>query len=120
MDGILKKEDIYEFISSGKMTYSDFTLWLDDNDDQWEEIVSYDEWSIVYIAGHYYFYDHEPEGSSDSLYEVEPIASLYYTLDNQPDDEDALITLFADYDYCGEQDNTDQLIYWWFKIIDNN
>lgn len=115
MDRILKKEDIHELISSGEMSYSDFTLWLDANDDQWSEIVYYDDWSVVCIDGHYYYYDHESEGDSDTLYEVEPIGSLYYGIDNQPEDDFALINLFSDYDCCGEQDNTDQLIYWWFR-----
>lgn len=98
------------------LTYSEFCLWIDENDDKVEYILEYDDWSVVLIDGHYYYYEHEVEGDSDEFYEVQPIAQLYYNIVNDIKTTDSLDDLF-DCDVCGEQVCDDELVYWWFKEV---
>ena len=97
------------------LTYSEFCLWLDENDDKVEYILEYDDWSVVLIDDHYYYYDHEVEGSSDTFCEVQPITSLHYDMEH-----DAQIDLFEVFEclVSGEQVTDDEIIYWWFEEIE--
>jgi hypothetical protein len=98
------------------LTYSEFCLWIDENDDKVEYILEYDDWSVVLIDGRYYYYEHEVEGDSDAFYEVEPIAQLYYSVVNDVKASEPMNDLF-DCDVCGEQVCDDELVYWWFKEV---
>lgn len=97
-----------------KLTYSEFCLWLDENDDKVEYILAYDDWSVVKIDGCYYYYEHETEGSSDTFIRVQPIAELHYNIVNDIKTYKPLNYLF-DCDVCGEQITDNEIIYWWFK-----
>ena len=99
-----------------ELNYSEFCLWITEHDDEVEYILEYDDWSVVLIYHHYYYYEHEVEGSSDDFYEVEPIATLHYTILNDIKNDKYLDRLF-DHDMCGEQVTDDEIIYWWFKEI---
>ena len=96
------------------LTYSEFCLWLDENDDKVEYILEYDDWSVVLIDDHYYYYDHEVEGSSDTFCEVQPITSLHYDMEH-----DTQIDLFEVFEcfVSGEQVTDDEIIYWWFEEV---
>ena len=98
------------------LTYSEFCLWITENDDKVEYILGYDDWSVVKIEGRYYYYEHIVEGSSDDFFEVEPIARLYYSVDNDIETSEPLNYLF-DCAMCGEQVTDDEIIYWWFKEV---
>ena len=98
------------------LTYSEFCLWLDENDDKVEYILTYEDWSVVKIDGHYYYYDHEVEGNSDTFVEVQPIAKLLYSVVNDIKTNKPLDYLF-DCHVCGEQVIDDRIIYWWFKEV---
>ena len=54
-----------------ELDYSEFCLWVSDNDDKVRYILGTEDWSVVEIEGHFYYYEHEVEGSSDTLFEVE-------------------------------------------------
>lgn len=95
------------------LTYSEFCLWLDENDDRVEYILEYDNWSVVKIDGRYYYYEHEVEGDSDEFYEVFPITSLHYNIWHDVK-IDNLHELF-ECTLCGEQVVDDEIIYWWFE-----
>ena len=96
------------------LNYSEFCLWITEHDDEVEYILEYDDWSVVLIDQHYYYYEHEVEGDSDEYYEVYPIATLYYSIVNDIKSDKYLNRLF-DHDMCGEQVIDDEIIYWWFK-----
>ena len=98
------------------MSYSDFCLWIAENDDNIEYILDYDDWSIIEVGGEFYFYEHEIEGSSDDFCEVLPIATLHYTIINDIQTDKPLDYLF-NCDICGEQVTDDEIIYWWFKKL---
>ena len=97
--------------------YSDFCMWVSDHDDQVTYIVNYDDWSVVFIRGHYYYYEHEVEGSSDTYFEVTPIATLNYSIVHDIKSDEHLHELF-DNDMCGEQVTDDEIIYWWFQSVE--
>lgn len=99
-----------------KMSYSDFCLWITENDADVEYILDYKDWSVVKIEGRFYFYEHEIEGSSDDFCEVLPIAVLHYSVNNDVHFDIPPDCLF-DCDFCGEQVTDDEIIYWWFKQI---
>ena len=97
------------------LTYSEFCLWLDENDDKVEYILNYAEWSVVKIDCRYYYYDHEIEGDSDEFCEIRPITSLHYDV-NHDVQIDNLYEAFE----ClvsGEQVTDDEIIYWWFEEV---
>lgn len=98
------------------LTYSEFCLWLDENDDKVEYILEYDDWSVVEIDGRYYYYDHEAESSSDTFVEVRPVAQLLYSVTNDIKTSKPLNYLF-DCHVCGEQVTDDEIIYWWFEEV---
>ena len=98
------------------LTYSEFCLWITENDDKVEYILGYDDWSVVKIYGRYYYYDHEIEGNSDILCEVKPITNLRYDI-NHDVQIDNLHEVFE----ClvsGEQVTDDEIIYWWFEEVE--
>lgn len=97
------------------LTYSEFCLWVTENDDKVEYILGYDDWSVVKIDGRYYYYDHEVEGSSDTFIEVQPITSLHYDVNHetQTDLHDVFECLVS-----GEQVTDDEIIYWWFEEVE--
>lgn len=98
------------------LTYSEFCLWITENDDKVEYILEYDDWSVVKIDGRYYYYDHEVEGDSDDFCEVQPITNLRYDI-NHDVQIDNLYELFE----ClvsGEQVTDDEIIYWWFEEVE--
>lgn len=97
--------------------YSDFCIWGDEHYDEVVYILNYEDWSVVLIRGHYYYYEHEQEGSSDTYYEVTPIATLHYSVVHDIKDDKPLHNLF-DNDMCGEQVTDNEIIYWWFKSIE--
>lgn len=99
-----------------KMSYSDFCLWITENDADVEYILDYDDWSVIKIENRFYFYEHEIEGSSNDFYEVLPIATLRYTIINDIRTDKPLDYLF-NCDFCGEQVTDDEIIYWWFKQV---
>lgn len=100
-----------------ELNYSEFCLWITEHDDEVEYILEYDDWSVVWIDGRYYFYEHEVEGDSDEYYQVTPIAKLYYDVENDIKNTKYLNRLF-DCDVCGEQVLGDGITYWWFKAVD--
>ena len=104
-------------IDINELNYSEFCLWTTERDDEVEYILDYDDWSVVKIDGHYYYYEHEIEGSSDELYEVESVASLHYNIVHDIKSDKHLHELF-DCDMCGEQVEDDEIIYWWFAKIE--
>ena len=83
-----------------KMTYSEFCVWITENDAKVEYVLQY--------------YEHEIEGSSDLFYEVKAIAKLHYTAENDIQTDAPLHSLF-ECCVCGEQVLDDEIIYWWFK-----
>ena len=97
--------------------YSEFCLWITEHDDEVDYILEYDDWSVVLIAGHYYFYEHEVEGGSDTYYQVVPVATLHYSIVHDIENDKYLDSLF-DNDMCGEQITDNEIIYWWFKSIE--
>ena len=97
-----------------KMTYSEFCVWITENDAKVEYVLQYENWSVVKIDKKYYYYEHEIEGSSDLFYEVKAIAKLHYTAENDIQTDAPLHSLFACC-VCGEQVLDDEIIYWWFK-----
>lgn len=99
--------------------YSEFCLWITEHDDEVEHILDYDDWSVVLIHGHYYYYEHEVEGDSDEYYEVVPVATLHYSIAHDIESHENLHGLF-DNDMCGEQIMDNEIIYWWFKSIERN
>ena len=96
------------------LTYSEFCLWLDENDDKVEYILVYEDWSIVKIDGRYYYYEHAMEDESDRFIMVQPIATLHYSIVNDIKSYDKIDDLF-DCDFSGEQITDNEIIYWWFK-----
>lgn len=100
-----------------ELNYSEFCLWITEHDDEVSCILDYDDWSVVMIHGHYYYYEHEVEGESDEYYEVEPVATLHYSIMHDAKSDKHLYNLF-DNDMCGEQTTDDEIIYWWFKSIE--
>lgn len=98
------------------LTYSEFCLWITENDDKVEYILEYDDWSVVLIDGHYYYYEHEVEGSSDTFFEVCPITNLIYDIDHDVQ-IDNLHEVFK-CDISGEQVCDDGLVYWWFEEVE--
>ncbi len=98
------------------LTYSEFCLWIDENDDKVEYILEYDDWSVVLIDGRYYYYEHD-ERRSDKFFEVEPIAQLYYSIINDIKATEIFLSCLFDCDMCGEQVCDDELVYWWFKEV---
>jgi hypothetical protein len=97
--------------------YSDFCLWGEEHYGEVQYILNYDDWSVVLIHGHYYYYEHEVEGSSDTYYEVIPIATLHYSIVHDITNDEHLHEIF-DNDMCGEQVTDNEIIYWWFKNIE--
>lgn len=98
-------------------SYSEFCLWITEHDDEVDYILEYDDWSVVLIDGQYWYYEHEFEGASDKYYQVEPIATLHYSIVNDIKSDKHLDELF-DCDMCGEQVTDDEIIYWWFKELE--
>lgn len=98
------------------MNYSEFCMFIAENDDVVECVLGYDDWSVVRVDSHFYYYEHEIEGSSDTFFEVKPIALLSYDVNNDISSTDNLHILF-DCDMCGEQITDDRIYYWWFKQI---
>lgn len=98
------------------LTYSEFCLWITENDDKVEYILNYDDWSVVKIDGRYYYYDHEVEGSSDTFFEVRPITNLHYDIDHDVQIDN--IHEAFECDVAGEQVTDDEIIYWWFKEVE--
>ena len=94
--------------------YSEFCLWITEHDDEVDYILDYDDWSVVLIAGQYWYYDHEVEGDSDTFYQVIPVARLHYSIVHDIKSHEHLDELF-DYDMCGECVTDDEIIYLWFK-----
>ena len=97
------------------LTYSEFCLWLDENDDKVEYILRYGDWSVVKIDSRYYYYEHEIEGDSDEFCEVYPITNLRYSICHDVK-VDNLHELF-ECDMSGEQITDNEIIYWWFKEV---
>ena len=97
--------------------YSEFCLWITEHDDEVECVVDYDDWSVVRIGCAYYYYEHEIEGDSDTYYQVVPVATLHYGGMHDIEDDEPLHTLF-DNDMCGEQITDNEIIYWWFKEVE--
>ena len=98
------------------LNYSEFCLWIDENDDKVEYILEYAEWSVVKIDGRYYYYDHKIEDDSDKFCEVEPIAELHCNIINDVRTTEPLYYLF-DYDVFGDQVTDNEIIYWWFVEV---
>ena len=97
--------------------YSEFCLWLEEHDDEWECVVGYDDWSVVRIGSRYYYYEHEVEGDSDEFHQVIPVARLHYSMMHDIKTDKYLYELF-DNDMCGEQVTDNEIIYWWFKEVE--
>lgn len=97
-----------------KMNYSDFCSWLMDTDEEYKKILEYEEWSVVRINQRYFFYDHVREGSSCDFFEVQPVAELHYSVNDDIQTDRPLDYLF-DCVVCGEQIVNTEIIYWWFK-----
>lgn len=97
------------------LNYSDFCEWLDENYEKVENILEYDDWSVVKIDGCYYYYDHVQEGSSDTVVEVKPITTLRYNIshDVQIDNLYEVFNCLV----CGEQITSKEIIYWWFEEV---
>lgn len=78
-------------------------------------ILDYEDWSV--------YYDNESatfiyvDNDTKEWFYVRPIATLHYTIFEQPNDTICLDTLF-DNTCCGEQVTDDEIIYWWFKEIE--
>jgi hypothetical protein len=96
--------------------YSEFCLWITEHDDEVDYILDYDDWSVVLIAGQYWFYEHEVEGDSDTFYQVIPVARLHYNIVNDIKSHEHLHELF-DNDMCGECVTDSEITYWWFKEL---
>lgn len=96
--------------------YSEFCLWITEHDDEVDYIVHYDDWSVVRIGSHYWFYEHEVEGDSDVFCQVIPVATLHYSVVYDIKNDEYLHSLF-DNDVCGEQVTDNEIIYWWFKEV---
>lgn len=97
--------------------YSEFCLWITDNDDEVDYILDYDDWSVVLIAGQYWYYEHEVMGDSDTFYQVIPVATLHYSIVHDIKSHEHLHDLF-DNDMCGESITSDAITYWWFKEVE--
>lgn len=80
-----------------------------------ELILDYVDWSV--------YYDHESatfiyvDNDTEERFYVRPIATLHYTIFDQPNGIICLDCLF-DNTFCGEQVTDDEIIYWWFKEIE--
>ena len=100
------------------MNYSDFCLWVTKNFNDIEYIISYEDFSVIKYKNHYFYYEHEYEGSSEDFYEVKIIAQLNYSVNNdiQKKDSNILHSLF-DCDICGEYVYNNGISYLWFKEI---
>ena len=99
------------------LNYSEFCLWITENDDKAEYILEYGDWSVVKIEGRYYYYEHEIEGDSDEFFEVQPVASLHYDVDHSDVRMKNLFEVF-EYIVSGEQVTDDEIIYWWFEEVE--
>ena len=96
--------------------YCEFCIWGSEHDDEVDFILNYDDWSVVLIAGQYWYYEHEVEGDSDTFFQVVPIATLHYSMNHDIKSHEDLHSLF-DNDMCGEQITDNEIIYWWFKEV---
>lgn len=101
--------------------YSDFCVWLSENDILYDIILSEKDWSVVKILnGEYWFYEHEQEGSSDTFCKVEPIAQFYYGNNTKQAFVLDIIDRTSkntDFDCVGEQVHDDGITWWWFAKV---
>lgn len=97
--------------------YSEFCLWITEHDDEVDYILDYDDWSVVLIASHYWYYEHEVMGDSDTFFQAIPIARLHYSIVHDIKSHKHLHDLF-DNDMCGECVTDDEIIYLWFKEVE--
>ena len=103
--------------------YSDFSLFFDDNDDEFSVVLDYRDENrygfAVYLhipTGKYYFVD-EDENDATFL-EVFPVAKLRYDVRHDIQNDDALHTLF-DNVVCGEHLVKHGIEYIWFDDVKN-
>ena len=77
-------------------------------------ILDYYAFEVYYEEGKYFFRDKDEEGQA---IEVEPIATLEYDVNHEPDSND-LEFLFTDYMCCGEYVHDNGITYIWFDIVE--
>lgn len=104
-----------------KMTYSEFSLYFDEHDDDFEIVLEYDDF-IVYTETEtcrYFFYE-TGENDASEFYELELIASFSYKPENELAKEH-LAALIPNADCFGkvlnlpEIEDYVELTYYWFK-----
>lgn len=105
-----------------EMTYSEFSEYFDEHDDDFEIVLDYDNFIVYYEVKNYRFFFYETgENDVNEFYELELVASLSYKPENEPSASD-LISLIPNTDCCGEPQNLPKIgdypkdsCYYWFK-----
>jgi hypothetical protein len=83
---------------------------------EYELLLDYEDWAVYYDTPTNTFIYLDKE-TKDWKY-VELIATLIYTLDNQPKCEDTQLFTMFDHFCCGERVDENYIYYQWFKEID--
>lgn len=103
-------------------TYSDFSLYFDEHDDEFIEECDYIDAEghgfVVHLhvqTGRYY-YESIDENNAE-VHEVEKLGSLTYEWNSAPPEDVDLSVVYPDNDVCGETVNNDYCEYAWYKII---
>ncbi|MEG2086126.1 MAG: hypothetical protein RR054_04450 [Clostridia bacterium] len=98
--------------------YSELSLYIDEHYNEVEDIISYDNFSITKIGEQYFYMEESIEGDAEEFYEVEVIAELKYSIENDLNNEATGASLAAMFecDCCGEYVTEDCIKYLWFKI----
>lgn len=103
-----------------EMTYSEFTLLLSEDIDEFQLILDY-EYFQVYgeVSTGRYFYLETGHNDASDFFEVECVACLLYDANHNlkipPEDAGITMSNLFDCDMCGEMVDGNNIQYLWFK-----